>query len=381
VQPIDWQRLLVLATEHHVLPQLSKALSAVAEGEGGAAGIRAMLPGGGVPPDVVVPLQRDFAVNAGRNVRKAAILQGLQQLMRAQGIDLVPIKGPALAVLAYGDLALRQFDDLDLLVRPADLLRTVDALEHAGYQVRGLPRSADRARYVSSLQDWSLHGDAGQVNLDLKPVLVSHTMSTSKSTEYLRESCHPLEVGNGQCLAAPGPEAMLLAVCVDAACDLWGRLSAAADVAALLARHPAGGWNKLLDDATRLGQRRSVLVGAAVADELLGASLPIEIREAAYRDATARRLAAQAVARLRGGAPVQGSTARKCLFALRTREGARDRARYAARLLFVANSPDLNLMALPSPLYFLYSAVRPIRLGWAVVRRGKKGPSRARAQL
>jgi hypothetical protein len=40
----------------------------------------------------------------------------------------VPFKGPALAVQAYGDLSLRQYDDLDLLIHEADVPRAYQLL-------------------------------------------------------------------------------------------------------------------------------------------------------------------------------------------------------------------------------------------------------------
>ena len=41
-------------------------------------------------------------------------------LAAAEGIDVIPLKGPVLAEAVYPDAALRPFSDLDLLVRPAD---------------------------------------------------------------------------------------------------------------------------------------------------------------------------------------------------------------------------------------------------------------------
>jgi hypothetical protein len=55
------------------------------------------------------------------------LLQTLE-LLRESGIQTVPFKGPALAVQAYGDLSLRQYDDLDLLIHEADVPRAYQLL-------------------------------------------------------------------------------------------------------------------------------------------------------------------------------------------------------------------------------------------------------------
>jgi Uncharacterised nucleotidyltransferase len=39
-----------------------------------------------------------------------------------EGVNVIPSKGPTLAALAYGDLGLREFDDLDLLIARPDFM-------------------------------------------------------------------------------------------------------------------------------------------------------------------------------------------------------------------------------------------------------------------
>ena len=59
--------------------------------------------------------------------------QQLLQLLDEAAIPVISFKGPALALTAYGNLTLREFHDLDLLVHPADVVRAKDILQRAGY--------------------------------------------------------------------------------------------------------------------------------------------------------------------------------------------------------------------------------------------------------
>lgn len=349
-QAIDWPRFMDLATHHHVLPLAYRALKAAArEGEA-------------VPVELLAYLQRRQMAIAAHNVRATAILRRLQRLAESAGIRLVPIKGPALAALAYGSTSLRQFEDLDLLVRQEDLLRAVDLLEREGYALREIPPRADRARYAAWLQDWSLQKPGEALHLDLKPVLISHTLSRPSSVAWMETFCRNLPTGEGESLLAPGPEAMMLAVCVDGANELWPKLSSVADAAALLSRFPDADWAGLMEAAARLGHRRSVLVGAQVAHLLLGCPLPSAIREAAARVRAVRRLAEEAAARMAAGVSLSTGIVRQSAFAFRTREGWSDRMRFLGRLLFVPGAADLHQMPLPSAGYPLYSCTRPFRL-------------------
>ena len=350
---IHWPKILELATNHHVLPLVYRALKA----------------GPSIPPEVLSQLHVAHLSIAAYNFRAQALLHRLQQLMDANGIQLIPIKGPALATLAYGDVALRQFEDLDLIVRREDLLRAVELLERDGWGLRELSRFVDRKRYLATLQNWSLE-KPGHPPLDLKPVLVSHAFCGPSSADFTASACRRIPIDEQRSLWFPGPEAMLLAVCMDGANEMWVKLSSVADAGALLAKYPELDWDKFLGAAAGLGQRRSLLVGACLAEELLGCELPPAFRAGEKRDPAARRLAREAAERLRTLAPRHSAVFRQSLFAVRTRDRARDRIRFLRRLLFVPGAYEFGTR--PGMPYALHAAMRPFRLAWDVfVRRGR----------
>ena len=350
-RPLDWSRFLGLATNHHVLPLVQRALKTAAKN------------GQPVPAEYLAYLQRLGLAISANNLRATAILRRLQEQLAVAGIRLIPVKGPALTVLAYGDLALRQFEDLDLLVARGDLLRAVARLEQEGYAALELPPTADRKRYLAWLQDWSLHKPGDPVHLDLKPVLISHTLCGPESAEFMATACRPVPLGAGGTLLAPGPEAMLLAVCADGANEMWGKLSAVADVATLLTAFPGADWPGLLRDAGRFGLRRSLLLGAWLAEMLLACPRPEPFRTA-HEEPAAQRLAAAAARRILAEKAPKISLIRQTLFTLLTRDRFRDRGRFLRRLLFVPGAVELNQIALPAGLYPLYSCLRPFRLAW-----------------
>mgnify|MGYP001037850552 CR=1 FL=1 len=353
---IDWSRFLRLATNHHVIPLAHQSLKRAAQG------------GAPVPPEFLDSFRRRYMAIAAHNVRAVETARRLQRLMDTNGIQWMPVKGPALAVLAYGSPSLRQFEDLDFIVRRGDLLRSIGLLEAEGYRAREIPPSASRSRYLASLQDWSMQKPGEALHLDLKPVLISHVLSRPSSVDFLASACRPLPMGDGRELFSPGPEAMLLAVCVDGSNEMWFKLSSVADAAHLLAGFPDADWAGLLGVAAGMGHRRSLLVGALVAEDVLGCPLPEAFQKEARRDGLARRLAAEAAGCLRAGTSLQPGIIRQNRFAFRTRERWWDRWRFVSRLLFVPGPADLHQIALPDALYPLYSCLRPFRLAGDALR-------------
>ena len=177
-------------------------------------------------------------------------------------------------------------------------------------------------------------------------------------------SCRPVSTGEGRNLLAPGPEAMLLAVCVDGANEMWPKLSSIADVGALLTAYPGADWKGLLREAAGFGQKRSLLVGVQVAETVLGCPLPEAFREEASKDPVAHRLAQTAAMRMLAEESFQTGIVRQSQFAFQTRDRMSDRGRYLSRLLFVPSAMDLSRFPLPDALYSLYFCIRPFRLAW-----------------
>src|SRR5215207_3754046 len=108
-RPPDWERVVRLAGRHKVLPHVYRALR---EGFRDSA-----------PAEALQRLEDEAGANARRNLMLTGRLLKLLTLLAAAGVEAVPFKGPLLALSAYGDSSMRQFADLDLLVRPADVPR------------------------------------------------------------------------------------------------------------------------------------------------------------------------------------------------------------------------------------------------------------------
>lgn len=79
-------------------------------------------------------------------------LAELNEKFSAAGIDWLILKGAALGRWLYADPAQRQSDDIDILVRYADLQRAAAIIEHAGYRRWWINQSEAEWRDI----DWHL---------------------------------------------------------------------------------------------------------------------------------------------------------------------------------------------------------------------------------
>jgi hypothetical protein len=125
---IDWEQLIHLGQRHRVMPLLYWSLNTACPDV--------------VPPAILDRLKRRFNVNRFHNLFLTNELITLLDLFKAHEVIAIPYKGPVLAARVYGDVSLRQFVDLDILVSESNILRAKNILVSHGYRLRN-PLSAD----------------------------------------------------------------------------------------------------------------------------------------------------------------------------------------------------------------------------------------------
>jgi hypothetical protein len=96
--------------------------------------------------DARMPLSFQQAVSAQRAAAEgmAAELESLLKVFQEHGVDVLPLKGPAMAQALYGDASMRQANDLDLLVRGGDFPGAEALLLSLGFAGLGAAGDHDR---------------------------------------------------------------------------------------------------------------------------------------------------------------------------------------------------------------------------------------------
>ena len=275
-----------------------------------------------VPIDIRQQLQEAFYVNAGRNLFLSRELLTLLRLLEAQGIAAIPYKGPVLATTAYGSLALRQFSDLDVLVRPQDARRARDVLLAHGYQRLDYRSTARTEPWYRLRKVYELVRADRQILVELHWAITSWTFFFPLHAARLWERLETVSL-----LETPvrslAREDLLLLLCVHGAKHHWSRLGWICDVAALL-QAPLD-WGYTMAQAERLGGRRMLGLGLLLAQALLGTALPEHVWGRVQADPVVPWLATQVCARLFAPDSSASSAVDYPVFYLRLRERWRDK--------------------------------------------------------
>src|ERR1700730_7851855 len=256
-QPLDWNYLIKTSLSHGLLPLLYTSLKAA----------RAI-----VPQDHLDRLRDLFQKNAARSALLTGELLKILNLFESEEILAMPYKGPAIAISIYGNLALRQFTDLDILVRRQDVWRCQELLISMGYEPhfnitqRQLPAFL-RLGYVQMFTR-----DKGMSIVELHWGIASRFFMFPLDVDRFLGRLVPLDL-MGKKVVTPAPEDLLLILCVHGAKDLWERLEWICGIAELIRAHDIN-WEMARQQAKELGAERTLLLGLQLARELFAARLP-----------------------------------------------------------------------------------------------------------
>ena len=343
---LDWDYLLRLADRHGLQPLLHTHLNAICAES--------------IPTAPAQHLRETFRRVSALNIFLTCELQKLLGLFAAQGVQALPYKGPTLAAQLYGNVALRQFSDLDILVRPQDVPRARAVLMTEGYAPLLPLTDTQQAVLLRTQCNLPFTRERKRLVVELHWAVSAPYFARPFAADALWARLEDGQLA-GQGIKQPAAEDLLLALCVHGSKHLWERLAWISDIAEISKQRRDLDWHSLLAAARATGSERMLLLGLRLAADLLDAELPAEVGRALAADAATGRLAAGVVRYLFTPDLTPGGVARYLRFQLRARRRLRDKMNYL-RFVVTPTEEDLAQLPLPAPLTFLYYLLRPLRM-------------------
>jgi len=344
LRSLDWTRLLLLAEEHGVNGHLAACLRD--------------LDSHSVPAEIRQTLtDRQRAQNCF-TLRLTAELFHILERFKSEGIGALVVKGPVLAMQAYGDPAMRSYGDLDLLVRQKDIRRATELMNDAGYAA-AVPLTAIDAGKIPGQYLFS--------KPDLRLIVELHNDFTMRyfprrlplEEFFVRQIRVPLDSEEAPALSV---EDELVLICIHGAKHLWERLIWIADVAALISRQTNIDWKRVADSAGVAGAERMLHTGLRLTTDLLKVHLPDKVQAAAQADAPAARLVQQICKWLPAAGYAPPGLFERAAFRLRMRGGLIAAPAYLLRLSFSPTEEDWYEDGPKGGHRFLDAVRRPFRL-------------------
>jgi Uncharacterised nucleotidyltransferase len=342
----NWEEFLRKAEAHAVMPSVAHVLL--------------HLDGELVPEEIGARLRHRLQTAAMNNLKWVVEWRWVSAAFEAAGIPVIPLKGPTLAALAYGNVALREFVDLDFLVNPTDALGARNVLAKFGYNFQLSKTGND---------DWMLlrsgNRQMGFVNIERSTRIELHWGALHEMFPYqlpVDELFSAAHVARhlGASYLSLSPELYLLYLCAHGTKHCWPQLRWVCDVALYLQSAQKLDWKLCMSLAEAANGELVLKHSLLLASRVLGMELPSEIR-CISEDQKAHAVAERAryFLLLTPGEPRQGEMLG---YHLAFAKSLRSRMLFLYHRAFVPDEPDWQAVPLPKSLCLLYYFIRPVRI-------------------
>ncbi|MEO0846767.1 MAG: nucleotidyltransferase family protein [Cyanobacteria bacterium J06648_1] len=346
-QDLDWDYFVTTSRLQKVIPLMYLNLAQIAQAIPNA-----------VPPDTLQRLQAYVQAITRSNLLFVRELLTLTKLFASHNVAAIPYKGIVLAADLYGDLALRQFVDLDFLVSRTEYSQAQALLRKEGYYTP-----------PQNQVDWecSFAHPERKIGVDLHQGITPAYFPFYIDFPRLWQRLRPVSVC-GITINSFSPEDLLIILCVQLAKDSqWTAevLLKVCDLAELLRVYPDLNWNFVGRQCSKLGTKRVLLFALGVAAQLLQTPIPEQIKRQIKNDiivqTSIKQVCSEFFQRSEKSFLDRTYVERPYLIKL-ARERWQDKIRYFITTAVSPNKEDLSFVSLPPQLSFLYYLLRPVRL-------------------
>lgn len=348
---IDHQALISLAAGHGVRPCLLDCL-----GE---------LSWENVPDDAQADLEHFRQSHLLKSLNLAGELHRLVVSLSDRSIPFVAFKGPTLALALYGSLAGREYNDVDVIVPERRIDDAEDAIGTMGYASPQGDRTFRRAFLASQRQYAFIRADDGAA-IDLHWGFCGTHVPFPVAPDEIWDDPALLSVGGREVPVLSAPNLALL-LAGHGTKENWAMLKWVSDFARLIDRHRTLDWETLHARAQARGCGDAVLLGCAMAEELLDVAGPQALASRIAGSDRVRKRTAAMAGTMRQGLPPPALVEHFADLLLCDRPI--DRVRGALKLAFTPTAGDYEAMRLPPALWSAYYASRPCRLAFRTAAR------------
>lgn len=313
------------------------------------------------------------AIGARARAQRIHALHAVAQLtclvrsLNAAGIGTVALKGPLLSGWLYGDLGMRRFADLDVLIERRQREAALRVLSGSGYAIRGgLSLATARVVYAGT-GAWPLSPPSG-FGVDLHWRAQAFGFAAPLSPGEVLQDSIIVPAAGGEVRIPCATHAAALGL-MHAAKHLWTSLELLLSIAHLMRRDDID-WVRVYRSTKNAGAWNACAAGMTLARDLFDVTIPAAVRDC-IRMERIRPLVNRAMTFLSmtdvAGAPLGAEVGAHCA----SLDTLRGRARYVAWRLFAPTPLEPEWWPLPDRLAPLYGPMRLLRLA---VRRGGRMP-------
>jgi len=350
---IDIQKLIPLAIRHGILPLIYKTLKPLNDEHLTH------------NDEILSNLKAHYIGISQRNMLMSAELICIMKLLEENNIEALAFKGPTLAQMAYGDITLRQYSDLDILVQRKDFRMIAAKILTKGYEPL-YPIDA----FTEDMVMFEMNNDCPFYDVKRGLAVEVHwdffrklALPTKKFKPW--EETKTVTI-NGYKIQTLCNETHLLYHSLHGSKHVWERLEWIVDIDRFIRAMPDLDWDKILKMAKGMGAQKMFLLGIALSQRYFQTPLPANIRTLCQESDLE-----PSITYVESEFNSDDPSPEDSLVKLSKVVGLRDNLYYKTltilEFLFRPGINERRTIILSDKLFWLYWPLRPFGMGWRFV--------------
>ena len=347
-EDLDWQYIFQMASIHGLNPLLYHNINSICPEL--------------VQEGVLSELKKYFNANVRKNLLMTGELIKILKLLKIKGIIAIPYKGPILANFVYGDISLREFNDLDIFVNKCDTYEVYKLMLFLGYELDSYPKRMDISLYFRTQSEHKFINKSNNIVVEIHNKFQGHFFSFPISPQFLHEenSLKTIVFNNNQ-VNVLSNENLILLLCIHCARHDWSKLFWICDLSEMFKNHNIN-YFKLFENAKKLEVKRILLINLYLANDLFGLKLPDELFNHIKKNPNIENICKRLKKRLLTQNNESLNIYEKIVLDLKKRESLKRGLIDVLVSILKPSYLDFEEFPLPTSLYPLYYIIRPFLL-------------------
>lgn len=376
---INHQSVIKLANQHSILPLVYKTLRKLHENYKDTESESSMttqyhselnpeshsFPNHQLFEHLLDDLKSMYSIIARRNILMTAELITLNKEAKARGINLLPFKGPLLAKIAYGDITLRQFSDLDILIARKYFRKFVPTMLDRGYNP------------YFPIETFSGDKVMFDMNNDCPFYDTDRGLTVEMHWDFFRKLALPTKnfdpwdktqsiTINNYDFNTMSHEKHLLYHSLHGSKHLWDRLGWIVDIDRFIRAIPSLEWETVLKKAEIMGAQKMFLLGVALAIRYFHTPVPQNISNLCKHSGL-EPFITYVEAELNSDDSAPEDSLVKLGKVISLRDTAYHKTATLLGFIFQPGINERRTVILSDKMFWLYWLIRPVGMGYRLI--------------
>ncbi len=256
----DYQSLISIALKHGILPMVYKTIKYLPRSTSKHTQY------------FLSELKPVYMQIVQKNIMMSAELLKIMHILEKNHIKALAFKGPVLSQMAYGDITLRQYGDLDILVNPKDLFNAGILFQNNNYTLQGSIDFLNDPLWIEAAKDMILVHEQKNIIIEMHWKLFHSTFAKDSHEVNFWDDIQKIYINE---IEVPSLNSNLLLsyLCIHGSRHLWERIEWIVDIDRLIKKNQIS-WDEVLKYTDLFHSRTMLLLGLSLSHILFGTILP-----------------------------------------------------------------------------------------------------------